>query len=293
MHRKIRLTLEEIEALQAKATRRRFELGFSQDPPIGNAINVILDRLGILLVEIPVESEGDKPAFSAIIFCSEEEGESFAFIGINSADYFDKQIFAIAHELYHFFTKSGSHITLQERLEEDLTEAKANWFAAEFLLPEQVLKQQLFAEFKTYSLNATPIRTLLRFIARIHCTWWLPYRSIVKRLWEIDAITEQQYTELYEIDERDLSGEYGRIGLSLQSDLFSKLNEITRTRGTTPKGLENIIRNFEANLIDEETLTTLLNLFARSPEDFGYEISVSQEDIQEINDFIEGWNHED
>ncbi len=293
MHRKIRLPLEEIEALQAKATRRRFELGFSQDPPIGNAINVILDRLGILLVEIPVESEGDKPAFSAIIFCSEEEGESFAFIGINSADYFDKQIFAIAHELYHFFTKSGSHIILQESLEEDLTEAKANWFAAEFLLPERVLKQQLFAEFKTYSLNTIPIRTLLRFIARIHCTWWLPYRSIVKRLWEIDAITEQQYTELYEIDERDLSGEYGRIGLSLQSDVFNKLNEITRTRGTTPKGLENIIRKFEANLIDEETFTTLLNLFDRSPDDFGYEIAVSQEDIREMNDFIEGWSHED
>lgn len=285
MHRKIRLTLEEIEALQAKAARKRFELGFSQEPPIGNAINVILDRLGILLVEIPVESEGDKPAFSAIIFCSEEEGESFAFIGINSADYFDKQIFAIAHELYHFFTKSGSHITLQESLEEDLTEAKANWFVAEFLLPEQVLKQQLFAEFKTYSLSAIPIGTLLRLIARIHCTWWLPYRSIVKRLWEIDAITEQQYTELYEINERDLSGEYGRIGLSLQSDVFNKLNEITRTRGTTPKGLENIIRNFEANLIDEETFTTLLNLFARSPDGFGYEITVSQEDIKEINDF--------
>jgi len=293
VHRKIRLSLEDIEAIQAKAARKRFELGFSHDPPVGSVINVILDRLGILLVEIPVEPEGDKPTFSAIIFCSEEEGDSFAFIGTNSADYFDKQIFAIAHELYHFFTKSGSHITLQGSSKDDLNEAKANWFAAEFLLPERALKQQLFTEFKTYTLNTIPIKTLLRFIARLHCTWWLPYRSLVKRLWEIEAITKQQYAELYAVDERDLSGEYGRIGLSLQSDVFIKLNEVTRTRGTSPKGLENIIRNFEANLIDEKKFIKLLDLFNRNPDDFGYEVSVSQEDIKEINDFIEGWNHED
>ena len=33
-----------------------------------------------------------------------------------------------------------------------------------------------------------------------HCTWWLPYRSLVKRLWEIKTITKIQYQALYAVE---------------------------------------------------------------------------------------------
>lgn len=292
MNRKIKLSTQDIESIRELSRTKRFALGFSDDPPIANDIQTILDKLDIILLKIPVEAESNKPSFSAALLYSEEGGECLVFIGLNTADYFDKQIFAIAHELYHFFTKTGSHLSRQDGPEDDVVEAKANWFAVEFLLPEEVLKRRVFEEFKAFSLAKVQLKVLLRFIARLHCTWWLPYRSLVKRLWEIKAITAMQYRELYAIDERDLEGEYGRIGRSTQSDVFLKLNTATRTVGSSPRAIETILRNFEDNLIDEDTFVRLLGRFKKSPADYGYEISISQEDRDEMHDFIEGWNHD-
>lgn len=123
---------------------------------------------------------------------NEQSGESLVFIRLNTADYVDKQIFAMAHELYLFFTNTSMHLSRQDRPDDDMVETKANWFAAEFLLPEGILKRWVFEESKAFSLVDIQIKVLLRFIARLHCTWWLPYRSLVKRLWEMQAITGTQ-----------------------------------------------------------------------------------------------------
>jgi Zn-dependent peptidase ImmA (M78 family) len=292
MHRKIKLSDQEIDTIRKLARDTRFSLGFSDDPPIANDILSILDKLDIILLELPIESEQGNPAFSAVILFSEEGGERLVFIGLNTADYYDKQIFAVAHELYHFFTKSGSHLSRHDGQEDDGSEARANWFAAEFLLPGDVLRRRVFEEFMSESLENVQIKVLLRFIARLHCTWWLPYRSLVKRLWELHAITEDQFRELYAINERNPDGEYGRIGRTTQSDIFIRLNTPTKTIGTSPKAMETIIRNHENNLIDEDTFVRILGQFNKSPADYGHEITVSPDDIDEIFDFFEGCNHE-
>ena len=292
MNQKHELSALDIESIRQLAHDQRFALGFAGEPPLANDILMILEKLNIILLEFPIETESDKPAFSAVILCSQEGGEDLVFIGLNTADYYDRQIFAIAHELYHYFTKTGSHLSRQEGPEIDVVEAKANRFAAEFLLPEDVLRRRVLEEFKSYSLADIQTKVLLRFIARLHCIWWLPYRSLVKRLWEIKAITKRQYQELYRIDERDKEGEYGRIGRSTQSDIFSKLNTATKTIDTSPRAIETILRNFEDGLIDEDTFANTLRLFNKDPADFGYEILISQDDVDEIHDFIEGWNHE-
>ncbi len=244
------------------------------------------------MLEFPIVAKKDKPAFSAVILCSQEGGESLVFIGLNTANYYDKQIFAIAHELYHYFTKTRSHLSRQEGEEHDAIEAKANRFAAEFLLPEDVLKSRIFEEFASYSLAKVQTKVLLRFIARLHCTWWLPYRSLVKRLWEIDSITKTQYEELYSIDEREMESEYSKIGNATDSDVFIKLNTVTNTIGTSPQAIETILRNFENNLIDEDTFVKTLSLFNKNPSDYGYDALILQDDIDEIHDFIEGWTHD-
>lgn len=292
MDRNIKLSAQEIDAIRKLARAERFSLGFSEDPPIANDIHSILEKLGIILLEIPIPTEHDKPAFSAVILYSEEGGERLVFIGLNTADFFDKQIFAIAHELYHFFTKTGSHLSRQEGPVDNVVEAKANWFAAEFLLPEDVLRRRVFEEFKSYSLVSVQAKMLLRFIARLHGTWWLPYRSLVKRLWEINAITEMQYQELYAIDERNPEGEYYKIGRSTRSDVFVTLNTPTMTVDASPTAIETILRNYEDNLLDDDTLVRLLRLFDKNPADYGFDISITPDDMHEIHDFLEGWNHD-
>lgn len=282
----IMLNEVQVDEIRKLAGDERRFLGFVGETPIANDIFTILDRLDIMLLEYPIEPEGDRPAFSAAIMYSEEGDKKLTFIGLNTADFYDKQIFAIAHELYHYYTKSGSHLSRPEDEESSLIEVKANRFAAEFLLPETVLESIVLDEFKTSTLEKVQHKTLLRFIARLHCTWWLPYRSLVRRLHEIGAITSEQYAELYSVDERDLQGEYGKIGQAINKEVFLKLNQPTKNIGTSPNEIEIIIRNFEDNLIDEDKFAETLSLFNRTPDEFGYEIKVSQEDIDELDAFF-------
>lgn len=278
----------QIDHIRKLASKERQALGFIGDTPIANDIFTILDNLNIIVLEYPITSPGDQPAFSAALMYSEEGGMELVFIGLNTADYFDKQVFALAHELYHYYTKTGSHLSRLEDEEKDIIEVHANRFAAEFLLPESTLKSIVLNEFKTKSLERIPYKTLIRFIARLQCTWWLPYRSLVKRLVEISAITNKQYEELYAIDERNLAGEYHRVGNAFNGEVFLMLNTSTNTIGTSPKDIEIIIRNFEDNIIDEDTFSDTLNLFNKKPDDFGYEIKISKEDIDEFEDFFNG-----
>lgn len=290
MNPSITLNEVQIEEIRKLASDKRQSLNIASEVPIAKDIFTILEQLDIILLEYPINSEGDSPAFSAAIMYSEENGKEFVFIGLNTADYFDKQVFAIAHELYHYYSKTGSHLSRLNDVENNLVEAKANRFAAEFLFPEVALKSIAIEEFKTSKLENIPEKTLLRFIVRLQCTWWLPYRSIVKRLSEIGAISEEQYHKLYDINERDLNSEYGKMGLAFNKEVYNKLNKKTNKIGTSAKDIEIIIRNFEDNLIDEDKFAETLNLFGKSPDDFGYKITVSDEDLDEFDAFFSGEN---
>jgi Zn-dependent peptidase ImmA (M78 family) len=290
MNPSIMLNEVQIEEIRKLASDKRQSLNIASEVPIAKDIFTILEQLDIILLEYPINSEGDSPAFSAAIMYSEENGKEFVFIGLNTADYFDKQVFAIAHELYHYYSKTGSHLSRLNDVENNLVEAKANRFAAEFLFPEVALRSIAIEEFKTSKLEKISEKTLLRFIVRLQCTWWLPYGSIVKRLSEIGAISEEQYNKLYDINERDLNSEYGKMGLAFNKEVFNKLNKKTNKIGTSAKDIEIVIRNFEDNLIDEDKFAETLNLFGKSPDDFGYKIIVSDEDLEEFDAFFSGEN---
>lgn len=288
MHQLIKLNEIQIEEICKLVKEKRRLLGYIGDTPIANDIFVILENLGIHLLEYPVKSDGEKQAFSAALMYSTEGDKELVFIGLNTSDYFDKQVFAIAHELYHFYTKTASHLTRLKEEEDSLIEVKANRFAAEFLLPESTLKSIIIDIFKKSSLKEVKINTLLRFIAKLQCDWWLPYRSIVKRLKEIDVISDAKYNQLYRINERDMNSEYARMGKGLNEEVFLKLNRATNNIGTSSKNIDIVIRNFEDNLIDEGQFNDILNLFGKKTDDFGYKIEVSPEDIDEFNNFFNG-----
>jgi len=286
MSSQIELTPVQIEKIRKLADEKRRSSGIVGDTPIANDIFTVLDKLGIYLLEYPIRSDGAHPAFSATLICSNESEHELAFLGLNTSDYFDRQIFAIAHELYHYFIKTGSHLS---RLFEDastLIEAEANRFAAEFLLPEAELESIVITEFKSKSLAHLEHRVLVRFIARLHCTWWLPYRSIVRRLKEISAISNEQYDALYCINERDPQGEFARICQAINREVFNKLNAITNNVGTSPAHIEIIIRNFEDGMLDEEGFASTLELFGKKPNDFGYDLQVPDEELDDLKTFF-------
>jgi len=97
-----------------------------------------------------------------------------------------------------------------------------------------------------------------------------------------------QYETLYDINERDADGEYGRMGLAVNSEVFAKLNTATKTIGASPKSIEIIIRNFEDNVIDEDEFVDTLSLFGQNPDDYGYDCGISEEDMDEFEAFFNG-----
>ena len=252
-------------ARQAKQLRALLLIG--DETPIGNDLPAMVQKLGIILLEYPIPRVGSN-SFCAIFCRTRVDDRELQFLGVNTWDYYDRQLFAIAHELYHYLNHDQPHIS-RGPIKDNPVEQKADWFAAELLLPLEILKAQILEEFGKVDISQLPPLTFLRFIARLHCTWRLPYKAIVNRLYEANAVDERAYQALYAIDERDENETYYRIGKTTSPEVFRLLNTQTRCRGTESKNLECCLRNYEDGIISEEELCSGLELFDRSPDDFG------------------------
>jgi len=255
--------------LAEQAMRLKAVAGLGRESPIGNSFSDILECHKIILLEYPIKRAGGN-SFSAMFMRSKSDSDNFSFIGVNTSDYYDKQLFAIAHELYHFSVHDEPHIS-RDGDASDPEEIKAEYFAAEFLLPLDVLQRAIIKEFGTIEISALPKSALLRFIARLQCTWWLPYKAIVNRLLETRAITSVVFDGLYAVDERTPTEQYYRVGLSTNAHYFTLLNTITNKVGTSASNLENALRNYEDDIISEDELIRGLRLFDVEAEDFGIE----------------------
>lgn len=279
---------EQIEI--AKAVKQiKGQLLVGVETPIGSDLPMLLRRLGIILMEYPVHRAGSN-SFSAIYVRAQVDGKPVCFLGLNTADYYDRQLFAIAHELYHFQNEGLPHIS-RDSSDGNPDEQRADWFAAELLLPLQVLHELIQAAFEQQNLSAVPFQSLIRFIAQVHCTWWLPYRSIVHRLYEAGAIDEDLRSKLFAIDERDPVGVYYRIGAATSPENFKLLNTVTNRTGTDGANLETCLRNYEDGIIAEDELFKGLQLFGVTPEDFG--ISFLPDDTSEEDDEPEAGGGQD
>lgn len=127
------------------------------------------------------------------------------FIYINSYLPLEKQIFAAAHELYHFINDGHRELlkskTIDENDEEildDLEESKANLFAALLLVPKESLKKELeLLKVKTAKdLNQLKVIKLMDAFA-------VPYKTIILRLYEIEILDEEETVKWLSIPDRN------------------------------------------------------------------------------------------
>lgn len=216
------------------------------------------------------------------------ENEPLTFIGLNTAIYYDEQIFAVAHELYHYITKSGKAYDSDLEEEDQLTERKADRFAAELLLPHSALESLIVNEFDSKDLREVPIQRIIRFLARLQCEWCLPYHSLVKRLLEEGYLEQEQYATLYQIDDRDKMGNYARICKGIDSEKYQLLNNKTNKKGISGKVMEIMIQNYEDGYLTDDEFVNLLALFEKTPSDFGFDLSISNEDLDDLENLYGG-----
>jgi len=281
------LSLKQTEEIKHLASEIRRSFGIVNDIPIANDIFMLLDKKGIILCQYPFKaSEGSHT--DATITWFEMENEPLTFIGLNTAIYYDEQIFAVAHELYHYITKSGKAYDSDLEEEDQLTERKADRFAAELLLPHSALESLIVNEFDSKDLREVPIQRIIRFLARLQCEWCLPYHSLVKRLLEEGYLEQEQYATLYQIDDRDKMGNYARICNGIDSEKYQLLNNKTNKKGISGKVMEIMIQNYEDGYLTDDEFVNLLALFEKTPSDFGFDLSISNEDLDDLENLYGG-----
>jgi Zn-dependent peptidase ImmA (M78 family) len=264
-----------------KNTRNNFRIG---DAPLGNNIFKLAESEGIRLVFYPIKNNSSKKAFSSVYVSIKSDNTYFQFIGVNTNRYLDTQIFGVAHELYHHNQKSSLHFYryVNEVINKD--EAMAERFAAELLLPFTTLDEEIKSVNNGIrSIKDWEYKSILMFIARLHCDYKLPYKAVVKRLMEVEAISNQQYEKLIEENGRDKEGIYYTIGLSIGGREFEELNKCTQETGIYKSELEKIIRDYDNGLIDLAQLDNSMSILGRSLKDFGLQENVDMAELEEFN----------
>jgi hypothetical protein len=120
------------------------------------------------------------------------------------------------------------------------------------------------------------------------CEWWLPYHAIVTRLYEEGYIECAFFKQLYEIDDRKPESAYCRIFSAIDPEKYTLLNSCTRRKGVSNAALETILLNYEEGEVTDDEFVELLDLLGKSPHDFGYDLSASPEDLEDLCDLFEG-----
>lgn len=262
------LTCKQIYEIKKLASETRQFFGVHPNVPIASDIRLLLEKKAILLCEYPFPDSNGTHTYGNITWFQTDD-ETITFIGLNTSGYYDEQIFAIAHEIYHYTTKSGKAYTPTLDYEDLITEKQADRFAAELLLPSEALKDAVIHAFGISDMTEIAENRVLRFVARIQCDWWLPYRAVINRLLEEEVISISQYGRLYGIDCRNEIGMYRRLLKSVDPEISELLNKKTKTVGVSNRVTETIISNYEDALIDEDEFVSTLAMFNKKPEDFG------------------------
>ncbi|MBE5851334.1 MAG: ImmA/IrrE family metallo-endopeptidase [Lachnospiraceae bacterium] len=278
------LNEKQIYEVKSLASKARQLFGVYPNVPIGNDIKLLLEKNGILLCEYPFPDTNGTHTYGNITWFK-VDNDTITFIGLNTSSFYDEQIFAIAHEIYHYTTQTGKAYTPDMEYEDKIIEKQADRFAAELLLPLEALRIAVMETIGSTDMREVSEARILRFVARIQCDWWLPFQAIINRLYEEGFIDISQYYRLYEIDCRNEDGIYRRLLKNVDSEISELLNKKTKTIGVSNKVVETIISNYEDGLIDDDEFVRTLGMFDKNPEDFGFCMETEIDD--DLIDFFE------
>lgn len=244
-------TIAEIKSLARKKHTEYSKL----NDVIGSQIFSILE-LNSRVLYYPLE-EDDVWGFAV-------KAKNQLFVCINTSIPYDKQVFAAAHELYHLWFNGEEELILSSALEEyevndaeiDVDELKANRFAAEFLVEENLLRQEM----QTYSILKDSID--IKDILKLANLFLVPYKTMVRRLYEVNIINKTNFKNYKDVSQKEVEIWRTRLGITLPV----RDNNI---------GLNNLVDKamelYEKKLITMEKLQYLLSLSNLTPDMFGVE----------------------
>lgn len=180
------------------------------------------------------------------------------FVAINSSIPVDCQVFAAAHEMYHIWYEQNPDMLPNDLLsdhDKKMNEKMANRFAAEFLVDEILLKQEI----ELYKIKKFSIKSILQ-LAELFI---VPYRTMVKRLGEIKVLEEDDIEKFLAESEDSIEKYKKRYSINIQNPN----NQIVMDNL-----VELAVSAYEAKYITYEKLEYLLGISNLKPvDDLGIE----------------------
>ncbi len=256
-----KLSEGEIADLQRMARSKLGECRKTQDV-IGNQIFSILG----LYARVFYYPLGEKEPWGLTYMWGTDSAYSDEkpFVAINTSIPIDAQVFAAAHELYHIWFDQRSEAIPSSILydsgesdhEIDDPELRANRFAAEFLVDEDLLRQEM----KIYSI--TPGKIRVKDVLTLASLFTVPYKTMIKRLCEIGAMNKFEMDDFLSKSEDILTSLRTRFALpTLPTDNRVLIDNL----------VELAVSAYEQKKISYEKLQYVLSISNLEPKDVGIE----------------------
>ncbi len=205
---------------QSKDARGRYGL----NAPIGTNIFSFLEQKGDIVFQLQDFKESELDAM--IIKYSAKSQKKY--IIINSDKPLINQIFAAAHEFYHYlysFIGNSQDSIVCTFSKNDKEEIKANRFAAEFLLPEEALKDEVnsFSKFIDGKFLNAPIARQIVFCFYLTTKYSIPLKAVMYRLRE-ENISNTDYLLNHYEDVKQLLIDFSKSETHVK-ELYANKNE--------------------------------------------------------------------
>lgn len=176
------------------------------------------------------------------------------FVAINTSIPVDCQVFAAAHELYHIWYEQNPDILPSNLLDEQdkqVNEKKANRFAAEFLVDEMILRQEI----DIHKIKKITIKSMLQLAD----LFTVPYSAMAKRLYETGLLGEDELKKFLAVSDNSIIKYKKRYAIfSQESDGRIALDNL----------VELAVNAYEVGYVTYEKFEYLLGLCGLKPEDF-------------------------
>ena len=185
---------------------------------------------------------------------------------LNSSFTLGHERYTGAHELYHIIYNEGilkkEKIFLDKQKHKE-EETKADVFAAEFLMPEDYVKE-IFYKF----VNVDKKEIKPKHIVRMHNFFKVSYKAMLKRLIQLNLCSLNKYSELIDIASLENKDKLQSLtkeeGYSINLIVPSKENYVPK------EYLIYIKANYENKKISYNELEKTLDFIGLTPEELGY-----------------------
>lgn len=236
-----------------------------------------------------IEIDGRNPFLFRLPF---KNNELSGFVGYkngrfsvftNSSKTLGYEIFTAAHEIYHLIEnatiiKQNIVVEEVETIKKEASEAAADIFAAELLMPEaDILKE--YERLMKFIWLKNPDEAL---IINLQQEYYVEYKAVTKRLKElciIDSKTEEKLNKIL-VKETELFKLTKKLGYSNQ------LNKPAKKVYLPMQLLKAVEANYKSGNTTFDDLIVLFSYCDLSPQDFGYEEEELTDDAKTLAEKI-------